>query len=782
MLFEPPTASAQIRYRGNWNAMYSYIAGDVVTYQGEAFIAQLDVPISPNPAPGNSPWVLMAAKGIDGSIGATGSAGATGAAGSGVPSGGSSNQVLRKASATAFDTQWVTLSAGDVGAAATSHTHSIDDVTNLSTTLNGKASSAHTHDIADVSGLQTALDGKSNTGHSHAASDISSGTISTDRLPIATSSVVGVVKPGTGLTVDGNGVLNSTVATNTVSVSSPLSGNGAAGTPVSVATATTSTLGVVRPDNSTITINAGVLSATLSGALSSVTTDATLTGSGTIGSPLGVAANAHTHAITALTGQATIAQLPVATSGTSSSTLIVRADDSRLSDARTPTSHEHNASDLTSGTVPSARIVTANNLTVATITQPSTASALTIVNSAGKVADFWVNSTGGLDIRNDVAGNTASTQFRVFVDGQERLSCNQGGVTLKSATGTVSLAGSSLGVPSISVGGSATITDGVTVGTEFTQGTVTVGDPTNFDGVVTVNGSITTGGLETSLATINGDGALVYNDGYQVGGRVLKCNDTNGTAIWADLSFTVNTQTFTSSGTWTKPAGAVSVVVEMCGGGAGGTSSVGTSGGVGGSGGVYETLTFTAGELTSTVSVTCGAGGSAGSVGGESLFGAFSSDANSYLRAPGGINSATQRTSSGIPSTGAFGASGLGSTTNLVAGAAGKYGGRGPGGGGGGGRGAAGGAGGKGGVTSWTAAAVTLGGGAAGGAPGSNGTNATSFHGRSGFGDGGGGGGGSGTTGGNGIRGGGGGGGGGGDGVGGSGGTGVVTVRTMCIA
>lgn len=56
MLIEPPTASAQIRYRGNWNAMYSYIAGDVVTYQGEAFIAQLDVPISPNPAPGNSPW------------------------------------------------------------------------------------------------------------------------------------------------------------------------------------------------------------------------------------------------------------------------------------------------------------------------------------------------------------------------------------------------------------------------------------------------------------------------------------------------------------------------------------------------------------------------------------------------------------------------------------------------------------------------------------------------------------------------------------------------------
>lgn len=44
------------------------------------------------------------------------------------------------------------------GKSATSHTHSISNVTGLQTALDGKASSSHTHAISDVTGLQTALD------------------------------------------------------------------------------------------------------------------------------------------------------------------------------------------------------------------------------------------------------------------------------------------------------------------------------------------------------------------------------------------------------------------------------------------------------------------------------------------------------------------------------------------------------------------------------------------------------------------------------------------------
>lgn len=60
---------------------------------------------------------------------------------------------------------------------------------------------------------------------------------------------------------------------------------------------------------------------------------------------------AHTHTksqITDFTHSHTISDLPVASSGEVSSTKIVRADDSRLSDARAPLSHTHPFSDITS--------------------------------------------------------------------------------------------------------------------------------------------------------------------------------------------------------------------------------------------------------------------------------------------------------------------------------------------------------------------------------------------------------------------------------------------------
>lgn len=47
------------------------------------------------------------------------------------------------------------------------HSHAISSVTGLQDALNGKAASSHTHTIANVTGLQAALDGKSNTNHGH---------------------------------------------------------------------------------------------------------------------------------------------------------------------------------------------------------------------------------------------------------------------------------------------------------------------------------------------------------------------------------------------------------------------------------------------------------------------------------------------------------------------------------------------------------------------------------------------------------------------------------------
>ena len=100
--------------------------------------------------------------------------------------------------------------------------------------------------------------------------------------------------------------------------------------------------------------------------------------------------------------------------------------------------------------------------------------------------------------------------------------------------------------------------------------------------------------------------------------RTYTYPNKNGTvAMTSDLGATV--QTFTSSGTWTKPSTGTVANVYMWGGGGGGGGNSNMNGGGGGGGYAEYNIPLT--DLGNTVSVTVGSGGAVNSNGGTSKFG-----------------------------------------------------------------------------------------------------------------------------------------------------------------
>jgi hypothetical protein len=158
--------------------------------------------------------------------------------------------------------------------------------------------------------------------------------------------------------------------------------------------------------------------------------------------------------------------------------------------------------------------------------------------------------------------------------------------------------------------------------------------------------------------------------------RTITLPDLTGTVSLA----TYTTQVFTSSGTYTKPAGVSAIKVTVVGGGGGGGGAAANAPGfnsaaTGGGGAGTSIKLIAASSVGSTETITIGALGSGGTSGGNGTAGGTSSF-GSHCSATGGgaglgcpsISNAGQNTEGGQTSTGGVGSGG---TINLTGGSGG---------------------------------------------------------------------------------------------------------------
>lgn len=276
-------------------------------------------------------------------------------------------------------------------------------------------------------------------------------------------------------------------------------------------------------------------------------------------------------------------------------------------------------------------------------TNVGNATVRTMYASAGQVQD------GGLTYLTSVSG--ADTITAVGAVGMTAYATGQKFTFIAAGanTGAATININSLGAKAITKNGATAlaagdIASGVAVevfydGTQFQLLNSSVASVSSFSaGTTGLTPSTSTAGAVTlagTLAAANGGTGLTSPG---TSGNILTSNGTAwisaASASYAGLSTVI----FTSSGTWTVPAGITQARVTVIGGGGGGGGYSGAAGGFGGIGGLAIALVT---GLSGTITITVGTGGAGsytttGSAGSTSSFGSAVSATGGAGGAAGG--------------------------------------------------------------------------------------------------------------------------------------------------